>query len=269
MQVTPFARCVVCIRLRSIDKQQPTDRVDNSGGLIVERMEYEPGRASMEREMIARVNREAVPPPIIADWDALPWRTMPTIRLQHHMGTRPVHFPRTSVRLAYDDTAVYVMFQVADRYVRAVAARHQEPVCGDSCVEFFFTPGLDVSLGYFNLEMNCGGTMLFHFHTRPRAGTTAIPTVDCDRIVLAHDLPRIVDPELQHPVTWTLGYALPVDLLAGYCPVVRPKAGVRWRANFYKCADRTSHPHWLTWAPVDHPKPDFHLPDEFGTMVFV
>ncbi|MCB0276848.1 MAG: diguanylate cyclase, partial [Calditrichaeota bacterium] len=26
--------------------------------------------------------------------------------------------------------------------------------------------------------------------------------------------------------------------------------------------------HWLTWAPVEHPKPNFHLPEFFGTLVF-
>jgi len=43
---------------------------------------------------------------------------------------------------------------------------------------------------------------------------------------------------------------------------------VTWRANFYKCADSTSHPHWLTWSPVDHPTPHFHLPAFFGTLEF-
>jgi hypothetical protein len=39
-------------------------------------------------------------------------------------------------------------------------------------------------------------------------------------------------------------------------------------ANFYKCADQTSHPHWLTWASVDYPQPKFHLPEFFGRLVF-
>ena len=23
-----------------------------------------------------------------------------------------------------------------------------------------------------------------------------------------------------------------------------------WRANFYKCGDDTSHPHWAAWSPL-------------------
>lgn len=32
--------------------------------------------------------------------------------------------------------------------------------------------------------------------------------------------------------------------------------------------DNTSHPHWLTWAPVPSPRPDFHTPRSFGTLEF-
>ncbi|MDA0991466.1 MAG: carbohydrate-binding family 9-like protein, partial [Verrucomicrobia bacterium] len=48
----------------------------------------------------------------------------------------------------------------------------------------------------------------------------------------------------------------------------RPAPGVSWRSNLYKCGDATSHPHWLTWSPIDRPKPDFHVPDQFGTLTF-
>jgi hypothetical protein len=81
-------------------------------------------------------------------------------------------------------------------------------------------------------------------------------------------LPRIVDPEIEEPITWSVGYALPIDLLQRYCAVRPPQSGAVWRANFYKCADNTSHPHWLTWAPVDYPRPNFHLPRYFGVLVF-
>ena len=39
------------------------------------------------------------------------------------------------------------------------------------------------------------------------------------------------------------------------------------RANFYKCGDKTAHPHYLSWSPIDTPKPDFHRPDFFGELL--
>ena len=43
-------------------------------------------------------------------------------------------------------------------------------------------------------------------------------------------------------------------------------AGQRVRANFYKCGDETPEPHFLSWNPIDTPKPDFHLPEFFGLL---
>ena len=201
-------------------------------------------------------------------WDTPFWNTVPAAQLCNCMGEQPAHFPKTEVKMAYDETALFLMFRVEDRYVRAVAARHQQSVCGDSCVEFFFSPGPDTGKGYFNLEMNCGGTLLFHFHPySDRARSIEIPEADCNLIQCSHSLPRIVNPERTEPVTWTISCRIPLALL-GEALQVRPAPGALWRGNFYKCADATSHPHWLTWAPVDAPKPDFHLPRFFGSLLF-
>lgn len=203
-------------------------------------------------------------------WDDDRWSTVGPLELRQFMGDKPAHFPRVQAKVAYDDEAVYVAFHVDDRYVRAVAAEHQGAVYEDSCVEFFFTPGDDVSVGYFNLEMNCGGTMLLHFQRAKGKDRVAISADDLARISVVHDLPKIVEPEIGEPTRWTVAYRLPFDLLEKYysAKVARPDAGVTWRANVYKCADATSHPHWLTWSPVDLPRPDFHRPEWFGTFVF-
>lgn len=210
----------------------------------------------------------AKPPEIDANWEKSPWKDIPSELIQNYMGKKPEHMPKTQVKIAYDDAAVYVIFRVEDRYVRAVAAEYQDPVCRDSCVEFFFTPSPDVSNGYFNLEMNCGGTMLFHFQRAPGKGPVEIPASEYSKIKIAHSLPKIVDPEIEKPVTWTVEYHLPIEILKKYCPVSSPASGVTWRTNFYKCADKSSHPHWLTWSPVDFLRPQFHLPEFFGVLEF-
>ncbi len=226
-----------------------------------------PGR--VEEASAYRVARLRGPMVIDARWDKAAWRDVPAVELRHFMGERPSHFPRTQARLAYDADALYVIFRVEDRYVRAVAPHHQGAVCKDSCVEFFFTPGSDVAVGYFNLEMNCGGTMLFNYQVIPWKNPVEVRPADLERIEVAHTLPRTVEPEITAPTAWTVEYRLPTDLLAAYCPTARkPAPGVRWRANLYKCGDDTSHPHWLTWAPVANPTPNFHMPQSFATIVF-
>ncbi len=196
------------------------------------------------------------------------WEKIEPIVIAKYMGKEPVHRPKISAKLAWDANALYIIFHVEDRYVRAVAKKYQDPVCRDSCVEFFFTPGSNLGSSYFNIEINCGGTMLFWWHPE---GNKAIPVAkkDCDRIEIAHTLPKIVIPEIETRTTWTLEYRLPFAVVKKYCPdACNPAPDVIWKANFYKCADSTSHPHWLTWSFVDHPTPQFHLPKYFGNLTF-
>ena len=96
-----------------------------------------------------------------------------------------------------------------------------------------------------------------------------IPKPDYDKMTIAHSLPKTIDPEIKEPVTWTVEYRLPFEIVKKHCPtLVPPESGTVWRANFYKCADASSHPHWLTWSPVDFPEPKFHLPEFFGVLKF-
>ncbi len=214
------------------------------------------------------IPRLQAPVDINAEWDKEPWRGMAAAELTNYMGDYPAHFPRVLFKAAYDDDAIYVIYQVHDRYVVAVTEDYQGSVYKDSCVEFFFTPGEDVSIGYFNLEMNCGGTALFQFQKEPRTNIVKIARTDFDRITVAHSMPKIVQPEIADSLTWTLEYRIPFSIIKKYAPTVIPQPGVKWRANFYKCADESSHPHWLTWAPVEYARPNFHLPEYFGVLEF-
>jgi hypothetical protein len=215
-----------------------------------------------------KVQKIGTPPEINALWDKMPWSGIEPLQLKNYMGDRPEHFPYTQAKVAYDNTAIYVIFRVEDRYVKAVAGKNQGPVYLDSCVEFFFTPGTNVKEGYFNLEMNCGGFMLFHHQTKPRTSQTLISEDHIAQVKVAHTLPEIVDPEIDKDTTWIVEYSIPFSLLSDYHSFPKPEAGSVWRANFYKCGDQTSHPHWLTWAPIDFPTPNFHLPEYFGSLEF-
>lgn len=227
-----------------------------------------PGRGK-DGSMRYEVTRVSEPIKIDANWDKPAWRKVKPLDVAQYMGDKPAHIPKVQAKLAYDDANVYVIFRVDDQYVRAVAPSHQGMVCRDSCVEFFFAPGMDVSKGYFNLEMNCGGTMLLHFQTIPRKNMRPLSEQELATIEVAATQPRIVDPEIAAPTTWTVEYRLPVAIIDNYLPAGdKPAPGVEWRANFFKCADATSHPHWLTWNKVNRPRPDFHVPEDFGVIVF-
>lgn len=201
-----------------------------------------------------------------ARWDQPAWAAVPPQTLTFYMGEKPDHAPRVQFRIAYDDRNIRVIWRVEDRYVRAAASAHQACVCVDSCVEFFMRPDPE-SISYLNLEMNCGGTMLINNQPEGKPAYP-IPSAELEAIEVAASLPRIVDPEIREPTVWTLEYRLPVAMIKRHLPAVTPAPGARWQANFYKCADLTSHPHWLTWSFMDFARPSFHIPKAFGLLEF-
>ena len=206
------------------------------------------------------------------DWERSEWQDAETLEVTHFSWEDSGHHPKTEARLLYNDTTLAVIFRVEDHYVRAVAEQYQDGVCRDSCVEFFVAPvaGSDV---YFNFEVNCGGTTLLHKNPPPddRASgqeRIAVSEEDWQTVAMAHSLPQIVEPEVAEPTVWTVEYHVPFDLFHRYFESVRHDPGTIWRANFYKCGDQTSHPHWGSWAPVDTPRPNFHVPASFQSVVF-
>ena len=227
------------------------------------------GASEMGKEpLVYEVNRLSESIEIDGNWDKPAWKKITPLVINQHMGEAPKHRPGVQAKLAWDDSSVYIIYRVEDQYVRAVAEKYQDSVCRDSCAEFFFTPGTDLGLSYFNIEVNCGGTMLFWWHPEDGEGTP-VAAEDADQFEIAHSLPKIIDPEIADPTTWTLEYRMPFSVLQKYCPSAsKPAAGVTWKANLYKCGDATSHPHWLTWSYVDNPTPSFHIPSSFGTLKF-
>ncbi len=205
---------------------------------------------------------------IDANWNKPIWTGTKSIVLKNFMGDRPAHFPHTEMKMRYDQNNIYVIFKVDDQYVKAIAKETNGKVWEDSCVEFFFTPVSDTEVGYFNLETNCIGTFLMQYHNQISNDDGFVGKDDYQKIQIASSINQDVEEELNEPLTWYIEYKLPVAILTNYLPFEQPGPGVKWRANFYKCGDETSHPHWITWAPVNFPQPKFHLPEFFGWLEF-
>lgn len=206
--------------------------------------------------------------PIDADWNKPQWQPVKPVVLSHYMGEVPAFKPYVEAKMMYDTANVYVIFHVKDHYVRSVVQEYNGSVSQDACVEFFFAPDTATPEHYFNLEINAGGTPLLFYVTQPRTSYTKLDSLDIMQIEIAHSLPKVIDPEITEPTDWTIEYRIPLHVLEKFSDVSRPAPGVTWRANFYKTASKSINPHWITWSPVNYPKPNFHLPQYFGKLVF-
>lgn len=219
---------------------------------------------------VYKVTKLKGPIMIDANWDKVQWKKAGIIKVEKYMGTIPKFKPTVEAKMMYDASNVYVIFRVKDRYVRSLVQEYNGNVSGDSCVEFFFAPDSNLPLNYFNLEINAGGTPLIFYikSPYPKAAFVKLQASEIEEIEIAHSLPSKVDPEITEPVTWTIEYRIPMSMLAKFSNITHPAPGVVWKANFYKTGSRTSNPNYITWNFVDNPKPNFHLPQFFGTLIF-
>ncbi len=210
------------------------------------------------------------PPEMDSLWDGAVWKNMPALDISCYRPESGLHRPETQAKLLYDRECIYGIFRVNDQHVRSVHTGFQSEVFKDSCVEFFVQP--KATGGYFNFEFNCGGALLASYITDPTriAGKVrefiALTPEDDLQIKRYHNLPRIVEPEITGPIVWFLGFSIPFAILGKYAGTLDAVSGQVWRANFYKCGNDTSLPHWGSWSPLR--ELNFHLPENFGEIHF-
>ncbi len=216
------------------------------------------------------VKRTSRAPKLAGQWDGPVWSQAATGQITHYLTNSSDHHPLTQFRLLYDEAFLYVLFRVADRYVRCVETEFNGQVCRDSCTEFFVEPV--AGKGYFNFEVNCGGTMLcYYIEDATPVGegfrsSTPLTADEGQQVLRYHSLPRVVEPEITEAVLWFNEIHVPLTLLESYVGPLGNLAGQTWRGNLYKCGDETSHPHWGTWAPIEGFT--FHVPQYFAPWHF-
>ncbi len=173
--------------------------------------------------------------------------------------------PATHFRIRWDEDYVSLRYRVVEQYAKSIETRYGGAVWRDSCIEFFFSPGTP---GYFNLEVNGGGTYLFAYQTARDENRILVPAKDASQLKILTSLPALLEPEVESEIQWHAECHIPYSLLDSIAPIQRPAEGVEWKINVYKCAEANSHPHHGSWSPIGTPKPDYHQPLFFGTLRF-
>jgi len=186
--------------------------------------------------------------------------------------------PQVHFRMVYNNTSFLLHYKVKEQSVRAIATVDNGEVWKDSCVEFFVTPANDGI--YYNFEFNCIGTCLLAAGPARNGREAASPAIT-SLIRRLPSLGRHPFEERKGDTEWDIKLVIPFACLfkhPGFSPNPSPTLpegeGVETekigtvRANFYKCGDGLSVPHYISWNPIDTEKPDFHRPEFFGIVRF-
>ncbi|MBO4465120.1 MAG: hypothetical protein J5748_00380 [Bacteroidales bacterium] len=166
--------------------------------------------------------------------------------------------PLVEFAMAHTGDKILLHYRVVEKTSRAAAGEDGGNVWEDSCVEFFSSTDGKV---YYNLECNCIGKILL-----------AKGEGRNDRVKAPSEITNLID-------RWSsLGDKPFAEKQAGpweVCLIIPAEAlnlesfdALQIKANFYKCGDLLETPHFLSYAPIDTPNPDFHRPEFFIPVAF-
>lgn len=170
--------------------------------------------------------------------------------------------PKVAFRMFHTGEWLMLRFDVEERYTAALVTEDNGEVWTDSCVEFFIA--LD-NRGYYNFETTCIGQMLLGFRKERPHPTHAGPEI-MRSVLRTASLGNTPFAEREGDNRWSVTLAIPPSAL--FLHELKSWDGVAASMNLYKCGDKLSHPHFLSWRPIPIPKPDFHRPDFFEQIKF-
>ncbi len=170
--------------------------------------------------------------------------------------------PIVNFRIGHTGTEIWLKYYVNEKHIAARETRTNGDVYKDSCVEFFISAD---GKNYYNFEFNCIGTI--HIGYGPGRGNRKPVTVNlAEKIKIQSSLGNQPFEEKTGNFEWEMMMRIPVESFE--FDQLKSLSGITASANFYKCGDETSKPHFVTWNPVGTENPDYHRPEFFGKVWF-
>jgi len=170
--------------------------------------------------------------------------------------------PGCQFKIARSGQSLFIHFKVVEGNIRALYTNDQKPVWEDSCVAFFCKEQEQDT--YFNFEFNCIGTCLATQRESRTLNVNLLSTASLHSIKRYASLGNASFDEKIGNFEWKLTIEIPflvMNIPSDNLPEIL-------MGNFYKCADETSVPHYLSWSHISTNQPDFHRPEFFGTIYF-
>jgi hypothetical protein len=148
--------------------------------------------------------------------------------------------PDVSFSIAHGPSALFLQYQVKEKFIRAVSGSINEPVYKDTCVEFFIS--LDDGATYYNFEFNCIGTVLAGFgsgrESRELLSQATLEKIETE-VCISRGASRI---------EWEITLFIPFETFLYHS--LGSLQGKILKANFYKCGDELPEPHFLSWSNI-------------------
>jgi hypothetical protein len=173
------------------------------------------------------------------------------------------YIPEVSFAIAHSGREILLKYYVTENHFKAEKIRTNDNVYEDSCVEFFVSPADDGI--YYNMEFNGLGTCLMGSGSA-RENSIRADAAIVSKIRRKSSVGAAPVAPVEGTYSWDITIAISPSVFFRHN--ITDFEGRTFRANFYKCGDKLKVPHYITWAPIATPGPDFHQPSYFGLLKF-
>lgn len=195
-----------------------------------------------------------------AVWERAPW-TEPFVNTMDGSAGAP----ETRAKIAWDDTAIYVAFEVADTYLRCTLSGDDPHLWEQDTVEIMLDPGGD-GRNYFELQLS-PTNQIFDTRYDSRRVPQPFGHVDWDSGMRGAAVTRGTPNDGEGDEGYTAELAiLWTAFAAGDPPAAPPRAGEEWRIALYVLDAIRNGQGACGWSPPL--VGDFHVPDRFGRVTF-
>ncbi len=153
---------------------------------------------------------------------------------------------------------LHIHYRVKEDVIRAVCGEDRENIWEDSCVEFFFMP--EGSESYINVECNAVGK-IYMACGPDREQREFLSEESYKSVKRQASLGSVAFGLKDEGGEWEVLLDIPASIYG-----LESFDGAKGRGNFYNCGNGKKH--FLSWAPIDTPTPDFHRPEFFRNIEF-
>lgn len=208
-----------------------------------------------------RAPRVSSPPVIDGDlgdaaWAGVPWSEEFRISSSGERARQ-----RTRAKLAWDDTHLYVAFEVSDDEILTPYRTNDEPLYQSEVVEIFLDADADGAT-YDEIELSPANVL---FDARFRARREGMDLAWSSDTRHAVKLQGTLNDPSDFDRGWTAELAIPFARLSSV-PRIPPEPGDRWRFNLYRLDHGRAGVQGQAFSPVM--VGDFHHLPRFGWLVF-
>ena len=196
----------------------------------------------------------------VFELDHAAWNCAPPVSIARYWsGDEAPPERHAEARVIWDEEAVSVRFvcRQSEPLVVSAAPRLDEKAMGlwerDVCEMFIATPEACDAGSYFEFEAAPTGEWLDLAISILREGRETVWDFQSGMTTAARISPDTITVAMRVP----------------FAPFGRtPRAGERWRANFFRCVGAGTERGYLAWQPTHTEEPSFHVPQKFGWLVF-